>query len=637
MRNDTCYQITCESIKMKLKKLSFLAISAILGLTSLNMVANTDATPNATSPMDTIFQTGNVPMPVQDLFQEGYIERDTRVRTYVTPKRIVWTHTGDKAIVRNSEALLNPTSGQVSLGVSAAPCIMENKGEIPSIILDFGTALSGGIQIGCADTSTGKPVQIRIRFGESVSEVMHDVGEKGATNDHAVRDQTTLIPWLGTAEIGNTGYRFARIDLVQENCTAKIKFARAVFLYNDLPYIGSFECNDARLNKIWKTGAYTVQLNMQDYVWDGFKRDRLVWIGDMHPETMTINTVFGANWMVKRSLDLVRDETPIGSWMNGISSYSIWWVLIHNDWYRINGDLAYLQQQKPYLTGLLNQLLGCVDENGVEKMPGGRFLDWPSNANPKAIHAGLQALMILAFDAGENLSTVLGDEALAKKCADTAAKMRTYIPDPNNSKQAAALMALAGLGDAKDLNEKVMAVDGAHRMSTFYGYYVLLARAKAGDYQGCLDVIREYWGGMLDMGATTFWEDFDIDWMKNAARIDEVVPEGKVDIHGDYGNYCYVGLRHSLSHGWASGPTSWLSEFVLGVRVEDGGDTIYIQPHLGNLQWVKGSFPLKDGVLNVTHLANQDGTVGTAINAPEGYDKETTEINGYKTIVLKRK
>lgn len=40
------------------------------------------------------------------------------------------------------------------------------------------------------------------------------------------------------------------------------------------------------------------------------------------------------------------------------------------------------------------------------------------------------------------------------------------------------------------------------------GYYILTARAMAGDYEGCLEAIREYWGGMLSLGATTFWEDF---------------------------------------------------------------------------------------------------------------------------------
>lgn len=588
--------------------LSTLGMCSGLSLSALAI----DGTP-APCPLQS---TARVPDSVQDAFS-GRIEKDPRVRTYVTPARIVWqSENSDQSSVKNAESLLKKTSGQISL-TTPEFCALENKGQPASILLDFGTELSGGIQIGCSGTSSGQPVEVRIRFGESVSEAMSDLGgKKNATNDHAVRDQTTLIPWLGTAEIGNTGFRFVRIDLVQPNSTLNLKFTRAVFLFNDLPYLGNFQSSDERLNKIWKTGAYTVQLNMQNYVWDGFKRDRLVWIGDMHPETMTINSVFGANWMVPRSLDLVRDETPLGSWMNGISSYSIWWLLIHNDWYRINGDYEYLKAQQPYLTGFLRQLIGCVDENGKEKMPGGRFLDWPSNANPQAIHAGLHSLMILSFEAGTTLCDALGEKELSAQCKEMAAKMRTYTPDPNNSKQAAALMALAGLADAKKLNDEVMAVDGAHRMSTFYGYYVLLARAKAEDYQGCLDVIRQYWGGMLDMGATTFWEDFDIKWMENAARIDELVPEGKVDIHGDYGNYCYIGLRHSLSHGWASGPTAWLSEYVLGVRVENGGKIVRINPHLCDLEWVEGSFPLKDGVLEIRHEKQPDGSLKTQITAP---------------------
>ena len=59
--------------------------------------------------------------------------------------------------------------------------------------------------------------------------------------------------------------------------------------------------------------------------------------------------------------------------------------------------------------------------------------------------------------------------------------------------------------------------DGVYKMLTFYGYFILKARAQAGDYQGAMDNIREYWGSMLDLGATTFWEDFDLDWMKNTS------------------------------------------------------------------------------------------------------------------------
>jgi hypothetical protein len=141
----------------------------------------------------------------------------------------------------------------------------------------------------------------------------------------------------------------------------------------------------------------------------------------------------------------------------------------------------------------------------------------------------------------------------------------------------------------------------------------------AGDYQGALDCIRQYWGAMLDLGATTFWEDFDIDWTANADRIDELVPEGRKDIHGDFGNYCYKGFRHSLCHGWASGPTAWLSEHVLGVQiVEPGCRVVRIEPHLGDLAWAEGSYPTPMGVIKIRHDKRADGSIQSSIEAPTG-------------------
>jgi hypothetical protein len=297
----------------------------------------------------------------------------------------------------------------------------------------------------------------------------------------------------------------------------------------------------------------------------------------------------------------------------------MWWALIHRSWYQHTGDLAYLQRQKPYLLGLLDQLIKQIGPDNREALSGGRFLDWPSSGDNSAIHAGLHSLLILTLRAGTEMCGVLDEPAMQQRCSEAVARLQKHIPDPGNSKQAAALMALAGLGDAATLNRNVMAVDGAKRMSTFYGYYVLQARAKAGDYQGCLDCIRTFWGGMLDLGATTFWEDFNLDWTANAAGIDQLVPPGKKDIHGDFGNYCYKGLRHSLCHGWASGPTPWLTEHVLGIQiVKPGCKAIKIEPHLGDLKWVEGTFPTPFGVLKVRHETQPDGTVRSTIDAPPG-------------------
>ena len=559
--------------------------------------------------------------PVWQNHSSNEVQYSTRTIAYLPPTRIVWQETTGNSSIEGIDKLLSTGNGQAEL-VGGKECVIRKRpdGKV-SFLLDFGRELQGGIQI-VTGQSSRKEVKVRIRFGESVSEAMCDITpENGATNDHAIRDFRFTLPWLGVAEIGNSGFRFVRIDVEESDVDLLLKEVRATFGYRDIPYLGSFKSDNERLNDIWMTGAYTVHLNMQEYIWDGVKRDRLVWIGDLHPELMTVNTVFGYNEVIPKSLDLIRDTTPVPNWMNGISSYSIWWLLIHKDWYLYQGNLDYLMEQKDYMTTLFNHLITKIDDKGKEMLDGTRFLDWPSSPNVKGVDAGLQALMVMAMDAGHEMALAMGDKELATRCEKASKKLKKYVPDHNQSKQGAALMALAGLMKAEKADKDVLSVGGAQGFSTFYGYYMLEAMAKAGNYQGAMDIMSEYWGAMLDLGATTFWEDFHIDWAKNAARIDELVPEGKIDVHSAYGDYCYKGFRHSLCHGWASGPTAWLSRHVLGVEVlEPGCKKVRIEPHLGNLEWVEGSFPTPHGVIRIKHEKGADGKIRSDIKAPEGVE-----------------
>tara|TARA_R110002096_G_scaffold108787_3_gene238034 strand:+ start:18923 stop:20677 length:1755 start_codon:yes stop_codon:yes gene_type:complete len=550
---------------------------------------------------------------------KGSASHSDMVKTYITPQKIIWQSDSTKQYIQNAPALLKKGNGQVAVndqGLFRFTSTVEHK---PSILLDYGKEIHGGVKISMGIRPNKTPLKLRLRFGESVGEAMSDIGgDRNATNEHSLRDFIIEVPWLGSIEVGETGFRFLRIDVVEADENAPIKSIDAAFIYRDIPYLGSFESSDERLNEIWVTGAYTVHLNMQNYLWDGIKRDRLVWVGDMHPEVMTINTVFGANSIVPKSLDLARDQHPLPQWMNGISSYSMWWILIHKSWYDYHGDLEYLKEQESYMVELLDQLSTFIDDDNGERLNGGRFLDWPTSEDPKAIHAGLQSMMVMTFEAGSDIMRTLGNKVLQDKYKKISKNLKKHQPEGNTSKQAAALMSIANLVDAKKTNAEVLKLDGVQRMSTFYGYYILEAMAKAGDYNGALKVIRDYWGGMLDLGATTFWEDFDVLDVANSGRIDTVIPSGKFDIHGDFGEYCYVGYRHSLCHGWASGPTPWLTQYVLGIHVMDGGKTIKIEPHLGDLKFAKGTFPTKYGIFKVSHVRGADGKIKTSLEVPEG-------------------
>lgn len=550
------------------------------------------------------------------------VQPEPRTRYYLNPARIVWQSAEPGAVLERPELLLSGRDGQSLLSAAMDQvCIVSHKGSAPGFLLDFGTELHGGVQI-CIVGGSNKErrtARFRVRFGESAMEAMSELGGvTNATNNHAVRDGIFEVSFMGAEEIGNSGFRFVRIDFLDEGHFVQLLSVRAVAVMHDAEYKGSFRCNDGLLNRVWDTGAYTVHLNMQDYLWDGIKRDRLVWTGDMHPETSTLQAVFGYHEVVPRSLDFIRNESPLPGWMTTFPTYSIWWVLIHHDWYMHNGDLSYLLEQRAYMTGLLRQLAGCIREDGTVNIPN-PFLDWPSSTNPEGVRAGAHALFIWCMEAGVKLCGWMDEPETAELCRRSAAKLRTVTPGHNKSKQAAALMALVGLLDPGKTNDEVIAPDSPKGYSTFYGYYILKARGEAGDIRGSLDSIRSYWGGMLSLGATTFWEDFDIGWLENAARIDELTPAGKVDVHGSYGGYCYQGYRHSLCHGWASGPTAWLSEYVLGIRpVEPGCRTIRVAPRLGDLEWAEGTFPTPHGIVRVKHTKQPDGSVRSEIEAPEG-------------------
>jgi hypothetical protein len=226
----------------------------------------------------------------------------------------------------------------------------------------------------------------------------------------------------------------------------------------------------------------------------------------------------------------------------------------------------------------------------------------------------------MTLRAGAQLCGELGEPITKKRCEKAAAILEQSPPAiPTDSKQASALLSLAGLHPASTVNSQALAAKPLHGISTFYGYYVLQARAQAGDFEGALNVIRQYWGAMLDLGATSFWEDFDLEWVHNASLIDEIPQPGQSDLHRERGDYCYKGLRHSLCHGWAAGPTAWLCEHVLGFQVlEAGCRAVRIAPHLGDLEWAEGDFPTPHGPIHVRHEKDATGQVVSQFDAPKG-------------------
>lgn len=541
-----------------------------------------------------------------------FVGADERIRKFLLPARIVKT----SGKVTDSEKLLEKKPMQIGLNETSFTTLSnDSEGETASVLLDFGTEIHGGIRLMIYHIKSAGYPQLRLTFGESAAEAESKLGEKNAKNDHAVRQFTVPAPGLSDQEWGQTGFRFVKIELMTENASVELKSALAVFIYRNYEYKGSFSCNDKTINRIYDTAAYTCHLNLQNMVWDGIKRDRLVWIGDMMPESMTVHDLFGSIPIVEESLNFVREQTPVSSWMCDLPSYSMWWVLILWDCYLVSGNKNFMQENKDYVIKLLNKLCGLVNDDGSDSVPE-YFFDWPTHGE-KAAKSGVRSLLRMALESGMLIADYFGEKKLENDCKAKRKCLDLVKEEHFGFKQAAAFLSLSGALD-KEKSAKFITENGTSGFSTFLLYYILRAAMEGGKEKESLSLLKKYSMEMIEHGATTFWEDFHSEWCENSDKITDIPSDTKHDIHGDYGDFCYKGFRHSLCHGWASGAVPYLTECVLGVKVlEAGCKTVKIEPHLSGLKWVKGTFPTPYGVIDISHRINDDGELITEVKAPK--------------------
>ena len=386
---------------------------------------------------------------------------------------------------------------------------------------------------------------------------------------------------------GLSGFRFARIELLSDTPM----MLKNIFAVSIMPYFekeGYIKTSDEELNQIIETATHTLKVNFQNgHIWDGIKRDRLVWCGDLNQEIVTSIYLYGDNKNITNSLDFLKSSTPATAWINNIPTYSAWWVINLCDYCRLTGNQDYFENNKDYAKDVFEHINQYIADDGTYDFGVGNmsyFLDWPTCGKPDSI-IGTAALLIYAA------KCYLQMEENAT-CRSIIEKLSCYLDKPCDFKQTRSFQILAGRNPEGE--DAYLEKDNAAGFSTFMSYYMLTADAMANG-KNILPIIKEYFGGMLSRGATSFWEDFDISWLEGSGRIDELPKEGEKDIHGDYGAFCYIGFRHSLCHGWAAGVLAFIIEYMLGLKLN--GDSYEATPNTLGVKEIEAKLPTKDGWL----------------------------------------
>jgi len=260
--------------------------------------------------------------------------------------------------------------------------------------------------------------------------------------------------------------------------------------------------------------------------------DRLLWVGDLAPEVMALTSIYGRLSVVERSLDLAKKLAPSPKFMNDIYTYSMWWIIILADYYKEFACKEYVKKHIRYLVELLDLLDGLVDEKGDLNREIRYLVDWPTKDSVDEL-VGVRVIFLMAINGAAYLLKAFG------LSTDKAVRIKEKLLKSDlivlEKKQVIALKYFA-TGQLTDEEYNKLIDGGVKGFSTFMSYYILSAIASR-DEKLAIELMKEYYGAMLDRGATTFWEDFNMDWLEGSGRIDEF-DDTKKDLHGDYGAHC---------------------------------------------------------------------------------------------------
>ncbi len=427
---------------------------------------------------------------------------------------------------------------------------------------DFGIEVFGRPELRIRGAGT-----LRLHPGESPSEARN--ADPGHFEQH--------VP---TLEV-ETGVSVSPVELalrylrVEASPGVRVEEVRLRASTHPVRYRGAFESSDPLLDRIWEHAAYTLRLCMREMFLDGLKRDRLPWVGDLYLAGLANAHVFFDAGIMRRTLVALHGADPDAVDFNGIIDYSFFWILALRDYVLHFGDFEFLRQMRPCLDRLAQALEQKRDEQGLIPTERCRwlFIDW-AEVGKDGYSSCLEFLSIQALDAVGCLCRWDGDAAAAEGWQATverrraAARARFWSVErqafldcaghDRTGRHANILAVLSGSATEEQhrlLADSVLLHAGVAAVGTPYMRSLeLLALARCGRRDAMLEALRSTWGGMLDLGASSFWERYDAG-ETNEAHL------------AMYGRPYAM----SLCHAWSAGPVFLLGGELFGCRPLEPG------------------------------------------------------------------
>ncbi|KAF9878324.1 alpha-l-rhamnosidase [Colletotrichum karsti] len=489
-----------------------------------------------------------------------------------------WTRTPQRVVKFDKD-------GSQYFGVRATPADYpidqlspKSWGKGDDFILDFGIHMVGYVsfRLESRGSHMDAPCRLRLTFGESPLDVtlgMDNVKTWISTSwlpDEIIN--IDMCPELVTLR-RRYSFRFLRVEVIDTSPKFKVAFSEVqcecVSAISQGHSLEALQFKDKLIQNIDHVSISTLRDCMQTVFEDGPRRDRRLWSGDLRLQALANYSTFKDFNLVKRCIfqfaAVVREDDSVPACIfeqpqltpssDYIVDYDALFAAIVNDYVVASGDTSSGHALWPTVLGCVKRAITHLDPEthafDEAKGEGWNFLDW----QPGLEHsAGEHGVLLYCLKAANALSQVLGKEAPFVDLAAQMTQAAKVFISPDNvfisgpkaqvSYASASWLVLAG-AFPKDVAQRALLNTLAHPdalkpLTPYLWHHVCDALATVGLYEKCVEIMSDYWGGMVRAGADTFWECYN--------------PEDpQASPYGDVRN-------NSFCHAWSCTPTYLLRE-----------------------------------------------------------------------------
>jgi hypothetical protein len=574
--------------------------------------------------------------------------------------------------------------------ISAYPGRNSITGNASALVFDFGVEVGGILSV--SYSTIGAPGSLGLAFTEAKDYIgLQSDSSNGkfalGTGDFACGDGALYSDFPAAGNHSYTmpdekmrgGFRYLTLFLLtgaNGNTTLNINNVSLEISFqptwsNLRAYQGYFHCNDEDLNKIWYSGAYTIQTNAvpvntgrqvptlssgwanngslangSTTIVDGAKRDRAVWPGDMAIAVPSAFYSVGDIEFVRTALQTIYDhQNADGSLpeagppllQQNSDTYHMWtligtyyYILYTNDTAFLDANWGRYERALEYTYKKVLQPLGLLNVTGTRDWARVTQGGYNTEANVILYHTLTTAEQLAIWQALPSLS-----ETYKTRAANLSESIHTHLWDedhgsyrdnntltslhPQDANSMALLFNLEASNSSRTSRISTSltknwtpigaeAPELPNNISPFISSFEVQGHFATGHTIRALELIRRSWGWYLHHPNGT-----------GSTVIEGYLTNGSW-AYRNYRGYAYDATYVSHAHGWSSGPTSALTNYVVGMRVTGRLGSLWeLAPQVGDLTNAEGGFSTKLGLFSAKWKVEDGGErFVLSFNVPEG-------------------